>query len=201
MRFTLFLSLLCLCQLLSCTTDELDNSSDVEITSEDELNETLLTDIDFRIENYNVDTLENYEVSPESFEKYIKGNQPFRINNDNPIVNSATIKYYILDTLVNSDIKVLIILEAADKKIVGSTIIGLILDDSDNFISSTILALKEENDAWSNYWRSYIKNDTLHRLTTGMGDSDTNHSELRLYGFRTFEGTDDNNQEKVVYSK
>lgn len=187
MRLTIFLSLLYLCLLSGCTTDEPTNSPDAENTEAVIVKEPLLTNIDFRVENYNVDTLANYEASPEFFDKYIKGYDAFRINYDNPLVNAAVFHYYVLDTLVNSDIKVLIILEHASTKIVGSRLIALILNDNWTIKTARVLALTEENDAWDYYWRSYIINDTLHTLVTGMGDSDTMRTKFHLNGFKDIE--------------
>jgi hypothetical protein len=191
-RLILFTPLLCFILLLGCTTDKLPNNSSSGNTNMPTLNDTLISDIEFRIENYYVDTLANYRASDAFINKYSrgKGYDAFLINYNNPNVNAAVIKYYILDTLVNSDLKVLIIMEDANIKSVGSRIFALILNSDDSIRSITGLASSKENSSWLMSTRSYIIHDTLHRISTldesnaGLNKVDTTHARFRLNGFR-----------------
>tara|TARA_R100000951_G_scaffold109642_1_gene107001 strand:+ start:459 stop:1082 length:624 start_codon:yes stop_codon:yes gene_type:complete len=181
-RFILFTLLLCFCLLLSCTTTESDSVSKSEKAATETTKDTLSTvaplfsDIEFRIEDYDEDTLSNYEVSDEFFNEYIKGTAPFRVNNNNPLVNAATIKYYILDTVIHSDIKMLTILETASTKIVGARIIALFLNSDNTTVFTKLVAMTEENDYWKETWRSYVENDTLHLISTEIN----NKGEMKI---------------------
>ncbi|GEM_PF-5828772 len=190
MRLPFFLFSLCSCVFIQCASDETaihpNNVNESVNTPED----PLISYIDFRVENYALDTLENYKTSPDFFERYIKRNRAFRINNNNPLVDEASIDYYVVDTITGNDVDVFIILESADTETLGSQLTAIVLEKNGSFKSSTLLALSEENDAWKYYWRSYVKDDTLHRLSTGMGDPDTTRTRFLLNGFNSIEVID-----------